>query len=215
QSVSGFIATILSSTSAEALSTWLDDNGYAFTIDDAEKFAPYIEKEWVFTAMKPDPNSPMEMPRGGWDSNVDPVVFTYQATDFEVPLPLLSIRRSFELPMAFFVIDRERADLEGFMTAYSNQISSSELKAIRDLYPTFGGLLETGTTVTRLDKVFGPEDAMDKTIKLRQASSEEEFRRVTGALNSFPGALILLTLVVGTGQRALNHFFSKEGEQNG
>ncbi|HVK09948.1 MAG TPA: DUF2330 domain-containing protein [Gemmataceae bacterium] len=50
--VAGFNAAVLEATSADALTKWLKDNGYAYSPEIAVWAKPYIEQGWKVTALK-------------------------------------------------------------------------------------------------------------------------------------------------------------------
>jgi hypothetical protein len=50
--VAGFKATVLETTSADALVDWLKDNGYAFSPEVKAWAKPYVERGWNITALK-------------------------------------------------------------------------------------------------------------------------------------------------------------------
>ena len=50
--VAGFNAAVLEATSADALTAWLKDNGYAYSPEIAAWARPYIEQGWKVTALK-------------------------------------------------------------------------------------------------------------------------------------------------------------------
>lgn len=54
QRIAGYQAAVLDATEAQALLTWLTDNGYATTPDLDEWLGAYIEKRWIITAFKID-----------------------------------------------------------------------------------------------------------------------------------------------------------------
>lgn len=193
--VGGFIATTIRSDDATALVTWLNQNNYQVKPEDTEKFAPYAEAGWVFTAMRLDTDNVVVPP--SWDTNVDPVVFTYDATEFEVPLPVLSINRAPTLPMVFFIVDDGRAELSGFNVVYANRISGEEYAAIEDRHPNLAPFLAPGKFVTRLDRDFLSEDPMTESIFLKPSANQQEFRRIlwSSVWESFP-AMVLALMVM-------------------
>jgi len=191
QTVGAFHVVTLGAPDPNELVNWLRDNGYDLSGLTAELIAPLVERGWVFTAMKLLEGF---APPDRWDANVDPVLITFEAENLEVPLSFLSINRAPSLPMAFFIVDDHRTTLPGFDETYANAISRSEHAAIAERYPTLGTLIRPGTFLTRLDRTFGPDDAMTESIQLARAPNDEEFRRtLNAALNSFPGALLLLS----------------------
>ena len=203
QTVAGFLAETVSASSTAALTAWMVDHGFDITPGEAAAFGPYIERDWVFTAMLIDPQKPPTLPPGGWDNNVDPVAFVYEADRFEVPLPILDINRESSLPMAFFIVDDHRTELEGFTTVYANEISRSELRAIREEFPVMGGYLDRDRFLTRLDRNFTTQDAFEADLPLRSTSDDREFRRIRSALDSWPAVLIMLLVAVGAAQKFL------------
>ncbi len=50
--VAGFNAVVLQADSAEALVSWLEEHGYAFSPEVQEWAAPYVESSWKITALK-------------------------------------------------------------------------------------------------------------------------------------------------------------------
>lgn len=182
ETVGQFEATIVSSTNPDALVSWLNGNGFEILPDDAERFAPYVARGWFFTAMKMDTtDAANQMPAGGWDAQVNPVVFTYAASEFEIPLPVLTISMGAFLPIVVYVIDDARVEIDGFATDYVNHISASEHAAIAGRHPNLAAFLAPGRTFTRLQKTFSDPGAMSASVVTRRAASNEEFRRISRA----------------------------------
>lgn len=192
KTVGAFDVVILQAGDPQALVDWFNQNGFTYDSGDAARFAPYVEAGWVFTAMHLSEGAEVP-PR--WDTNVDPVLFTFETNAVRIPLPLLAMRRADFFPMAFFVVADHRMDLPGFATAYANRLSADETAAIRDRYPTLGSFLTAGRFVTRLDRTFQPDDPMDADLELVRASSDDEFRRTIGGgvvWGSFPVWAVVL-----------------------
>lgn len=190
--VGAFDVTVLAVSDSQALVDWLNQNGFTYDPQDVARFAPYVAAGWVFTAMHLTPGVPVPQ---SWDTNVDPVLFTFQAPEVRIPLPLVAIHRADTFPMAFFVLADHRMDLPGFTTTYANRLSQDELQAIRRRYPALGSFLTADRFVTRLDRTFRADDPMDQDLVLVRAASDAEFRRVTRSViyGGFPsGAGMLL-----------------------
>ena len=195
--VGAFDATILSAGDPSALGAWLNSNGFSLSPEDELKFAPYVARGWIFTAMKLD--TARVEPGDQVDVNVDPVRFTYAADTLEVPLPILSIHRAERLPMAFFVVDGHRATIPGFTTVYANAVNRSEASAVAARYPELGALIAPGRFVTRLDRIFGPDDPMDGSVYLTRAATDDQYRRTSSfwsGLDAWPVALLMIGLGV-------------------
>ncbi len=195
--VGAFDATILAAGDPSALGAWLNANGFSLSPEDQLKFAPYVARGWIFTAMK------LDTARAGLgdqvDVNVDPVRFTYAADTLEVPLPILSIHRAEWLPMACFVVDDHRGTIPGFTTVYANAVDRSEASAVAARYPELGELIAPGRFVTRLDRIFGPDDPMDESVFLTRAPADDEYRRTSSfwsGLDAWPVALLMIGLGV-------------------
>jgi hypothetical protein len=60
--VAGYDAAILEATSPSALSEWLSSHGYASSPETAEWVAPYVEKKWLFVALRIAPKGPAPAP---------------------------------------------------------------------------------------------------------------------------------------------------------
>ncbi len=192
-SVGAFLATLVRSDNPEALVEWLNGNGFNVDAAEAAAIAPFAERGWVFTAMKLDTSKPeARVPQGGWDSNVDPVVFDFPAADLEVPLSIIGINRGPDMPVVFYVVDDHRTELPGFETLYANRLSTSEYEASKSRYPNLARYLESGRYLTRLDRTFPLSDPMNGSIKLARAASDDEFRRYGTNTGSLSVELLLL-----------------------
>lgn len=205
RTIGAFLATILSSDDPNALVDWLNQHGFQMSDTAADLFAPYVSRGWYFTAMKLDTTDPAnQLPANGWEAVVKPVLFTFAAARFEVPLPLLSINARPFSRMTFYVVDGRRTDLSGFDTAYANRISSSEYEAIRERYPSLAPFVAPDRFVTRLDRVWRDASEMTESVFVKDAATDGEFRRIVSGGSdrpagappdpALPADLILLAL---------------------
>jgi hypothetical protein len=174
--INGLRATILSSDDPDELVRWLNEHDYTIREDDAGRFVPYVDRGWFFTAMRPD-SAGLEMPPEGWDSNVDPVVFTFHAAELELPLPILAINRAESLPIVLYVVDDHRMTLPAFTTFYANRLSPEEYEAIAALYPTLSSYLAPGRMLTAMSRTFTSNAAMTASVVLERAPNDDEYRR--------------------------------------
>lgn len=198
QTVGAFEATIVSSESPNALLEWLNENGFVISPEDAALFVPYVERDWFFTAMKLDTtDAANRMPEIGWDAEVNPVSFTYESEEFELPLPILTINKAPVLPIVVYTVDEHRTSLPGFTTDYANQLTAREFDATISLYPSFSAYLGSGRYLTRLRRTFTDPSTMSESVMVTRAPSNDEFRRVAKAqgLNG-PFDLMLVALPV-------------------
>ncbi len=201
RTVGDFDTATLSGTDPSAIAEWITTHGYAAAAGDLEVLGRYVERGWVFTVMKP--TAPADLSHG---INVDPVAFTFAADSLEVPLDVIGLNRTSYFPVYFAVVADHRMTLPGFLTTYANRVNGSELAAIRARYPAVAARLAEGRFLTRLDRVFTGTDSMDGAIALTRATTDDEYRRSTwweAAPASFPGALLLLFLLLGAWSRGL------------
>ena len=193
--IGGMLATILSSTNADTLATWLNEHQYRVRPEDTARLAPYIERQWFFTAMRPDSSDTQHpMPSGGWNTNVSPIAFTWAGDRFELPLDILDINRAQRLPMLLYVLDEHRARLEGFTTEYANHLDPSEYAAIQERYPSLALHLREGMWFTRLTRIYNYGDTMAGSLSIERAPKDEEYRRVSQGGFRFLGDAWLLGL---------------------
>ncbi len=174
--VGSFDVTVLSSDDPDALTDWLDANGFAVTAEHAAALSPYVDRGWVFTAMKL--RDGVDPPGFGWNSNVDPVSVTFEADRLDVPFDLLGINRDASYTMVFIVVDDHRVTLPGFDTTYANRISSSESASIARFYPSLAPITKAGRMITRLERRFAGGDSMTGLVTVARAPNDDEFRLV-------------------------------------
>ncbi len=175
QKVGAFLATTIQSDDPRQLVQWLLDNNFSISGLSPELLRPLVEADWVFTAMKLDTDKVTAPDR--WDANVDPVRFTYDARSLDVPLPLFTVNRAGQLPMAFFIVDDIKTTFPGFTTTYANRIDDEEFAAIAETYPTVAEFVAPGRFLTRLDHTFVEDRELEEPIRLTQAEDDREFRR--------------------------------------
>jgi hypothetical protein len=170
-------AATLSPEDPGGLVRWLDERGYGIADQQAARFAPFAERGWFFSILRPDSASTgIEMPPEGWDHNVEPMEIRFQADPFEIPLPILAVNREGSLPMILHVIDDHRMTLPGFETTYANRLNEREVRAIEERYPALSGVVAPGRYFTRLRRVFRYDDPMGSSLRLERAPNDDELR---------------------------------------
>lgn len=206
ETVGAFLVRTVSSTDSDALIGWLRANELEFSSTDSSKIAPLVDDGWFFTTMKLDTSQAgTEVPEQGWNTNVDPVEFSFAATEFVLPLPFLSINRAPTLPMVLYVIDDHRMDLPGFAVRYVNQISESEFGRIEQSHPTVAAYLQPGRFLTRLDRTFTQDRQFEKNVTLVRAAHDTEVRQGLGQarmmLQSWPLQILWMAGLLGLARR--------------
>ena len=196
--VGAFEATVVSSDDAVALVEWLIDNGYAVDGLSISVLEPLVADGWVFTAMKL--REGIEMPTGGWNTNVEPVRFDYEADEFEIPFGFLSVNRAATQRMVFYVVDDHRVTLPSFDTTYANRIAGSESSAIERQYPSLVPYISEGRFFTRLESTFFSGTGSLGRTTLRRAPTDDEFRATWRQFSSWgsglPGWMLAFILVL-------------------
>ncbi len=206
QNIGGLRTTVISSGDPQSLVDWLGANGYGLPPGDAARFAPYVSRHWFFTAMQPDTTTASgQMPPEGWNAQIQPIVLTYAADTFEVPLDLLTIETGYQAPIAVFAIDDHRMTLDGFTTEYANRLSAAEFSAMQRLYPGLATFLAPGRFLTRLQYVVYGSDPPRGSVRLHQAPTDAEFRRTGsyyGLRYAGVGPLLLVVALLAARRRA-------------
>lgn len=193
QIVGAFEVTVIGVDTPSSLVEWLDAEGFEVNADDSTAFAPYVDRGWVFTAMRS-----VEPLPATWVRSVDPVRITFAATEFEVPLPLLAINRANRMRMVFYVVDRHRLRLPGYDTVYANRLSASELDAIAERRPTLVQELREHWWLTRLERTYGPDDDLSEPATMDAVLDPTEVVTVVPLrAGGVDPALIVLVLVAG------------------
>jgi hypothetical protein len=204
ETVGAFEATILTAGSATALVDWLRANDFAYTAADSQAFAPYVDRAWIFTAMKLDSTAAELPPVGVWSVALDPVAISFDAETLEVPLPILGINRGPRFDVTFLVVADRRMTLPGFRTRYANRITPSELRAMREEAPTFAEYLDADHVLVRLHRGFLPADDMNGSPVLAVAASDDEVIPglvVTGGVPAGPLLLVGVGLAASVAAR--------------
>jgi len=200
QTVGAFEVTVIGVDTSSSLVAWLQAEGFDVSPADSVAFAPYVDRGWVFTAMRSvDPLGDQ------WAVSVDPIRITYDAVEFEVPLPLLAINRASRMRMLFFVVDEHRPHLPGYETVYANRPSASELGAIAGRRPTLIQELRERWWLTRLERTYGPDDDLSEPAVMSEVLDPTEVVTVVplraGGVD--PAWLLLVLVMGGAGVRAV------------
>jgi len=206
ETVGAFLVTTVSSTDSGALLGWLRANALSFSSDDSSKIAPLVDEGWFFTAMKLDTSQiGTEVPDQGWNTNVDPVEFSFPASDLVVPLPFLSINRASAVPMVFYIVDDHRMNLPGFSTRYVNRISETEHRNIVESHPTVGAYLAPGRFLSRLDRTFTQDRQFEDNVTVVRSANDYEVRQGLGQaqmlLQSWPVQVLMMVGLLGLVRR--------------
>ena len=176
QSVGKFDTVTLSATDPDALINWLQDNDYNYSVNDKDILDYYIQRGWVFTAMKLNVPSDSEIP-DYYSYNVNPVLFRYSATSLIYPLRLSSINAGDRTDVVTYILSDTKMTFPGARVEYANRMDDKELDEILERYPAFGGLIGQSRYLTKLRRTFSIME-MDADVEIVPATDSEEFRKV-------------------------------------
>lgn len=176
QPVGAFDTVTLSATDPDALINWLQDNNYKYSVQDKEILDYYIQKGWVFTAMKID-TTPSQGMSEYYKYNINPIIFRYSAGSFVYPMRLASINIEDRTDVVVYVLSDSKMTFQGAKVEYANRIDDNELKDISESYPVFGGLIGQNRYITKLRRTF-PIMEMDSDVEIVPASNNREFKGI-------------------------------------
>jgi hypothetical protein len=97
---------------ADDLYTWLKENKYSYSGDEAT-LDFYIKKKWFFTVMKIDTMQMKRKPDGSFDGEVTPTRFTFASEKLVYPLKITQISVKDKTEALFYVQTAHKVDLPG------------------------------------------------------------------------------------------------------
>jgi hypothetical protein len=106
---------ILAADRADALYTWLKENRYHYTGDEAT-LDFYVKKKWFFTVMKIDTKQMKRNPDGTFTGDVTPTRFQFTSNKLIYPLKITQISVKDKTEALFYVQAPYKVDLPGDMT---------------------------------------------------------------------------------------------------
>lgn len=128
--------TVLSADDATALSTWLNNHGYAYPEKDKYIFQDYIEHGWYFTAVKltPDVLDNYNVTSALYSGTATPLQFIFSADKLVYPLKISQVQAaadySYDQFINLYIITDHRQDVTGFTVNYADKISAEKIKAL-------------------------------------------------------------------------------------
>lgn len=197
QDVGAFDTVILTADNPMALTDWLDEHGYHHSIDDNAILQDYIDRKWVFTAMRLNVEQFEDgerRPARFFNATIDPILLTYAADKLIYPLRLTSISARQGTDVTVYILTANKMHFPGAKVEYANRITDGERDAIRLRHPTFSSFIGELRYLTRLRRSFARIE-MDTDFELVQHQDDQEFRRVRYmGVASLPDALLLVLM---------------------
>lgn len=172
KTIGAFDTVTLSASDPDALTKWLRENGYRFSNNDKSVLDYYIQKGWVFTAMKFNEPALMDTP-----CNINPIIFRYSASSLIYPIRLMSINTEDSTSLVIYVLSNSKMTFPNAVVEYANNIDDNELKEIEKNYPAFAGLIGQNRYLTKLKRTFSIME-MDSDIEITKSSNNKEFKGI-------------------------------------
>jgi hypothetical protein len=107
---------IIAAGRADDLYTWLKENKYSFSGDEAT-LDYYIKKKWYFTVMKIDTMQMKKKPDGSFQGDVTPTRFTFATEKLIYPVKITQVSVKDKTDALFYVQAPSKVDLPGDMTS--------------------------------------------------------------------------------------------------
>jgi hypothetical protein len=167
--------------SASVLADYLEAWGYLHA-GNRSRVEPalqhYIAKSWCFVALRVDSSRQgLDFHEGYWTGGLDPVRFTFQASEPVYPMRISAISARDATMVLLYACGVHRMTFEGAATEYANRLTAEELPELRAAYPLLGDLIAEPCFITKLRRTFSAE-AMQDDIVLTRAATDEELRRI-------------------------------------
>jgi len=121
QTLGPFDVSSLAATDADALRTWLDENGYTFSAGVGDVIQPYIDQEWYFVAIRlqlQDTAAPLT-------GALDPLWVTFPAETLVYPMRAAAMG-SGSLPVFLYLLAEHRLKLSDSIRFGEDEISFAD-----------------------------------------------------------------------------------------
>ncbi|MEI6308437.1 MAG: DUF2330 domain-containing protein [bacterium] len=169
--------TLAARTSGE-LERWLQENGFLLPDGASAIIADYVQRGWVFLAMRLDIIPLLEeIPADGLIGLVQPVLLRFDAPWLVYPLRISSLNGDASA-ITLYIAGRRRAEADGFSVRWAHQVGVEELSN-PILYAFWNDFLPAASYLTRLEAELFPWQ-MSADLPIGQASSDQPFRQVIG-----------------------------------
>jgi len=205
QLVGIYQAMILGADDADALTDSLTAWGFLHD-DNADDFTPlldaYVQDDWYFVTLKVDSTAFDEAQQDWyWSGGMQPIALTFTCETPTYPMRISALSAVDDTSVILYVNADRRMDFSGAETEYANNLSESEVRAIRSSYPDLGALLQPGDYLTKLKRSYSPAQ-MDADVLLQAATSNTEYRRIYYSGLPLTTGLLVLVFAVGLAMRS-------------
>jgi hypothetical protein len=174
QRLGPFDVARLTATDPDALSGWLDDNGFALPPRLAKELKPYVEQKWEYVAVKLVPS---ERDRA-LDGPLDPLHLTFKSDRLVYPMRLSRAAREAQYLRLYVLAPHRmqpRSDIGGDKPdlLYAGRLDEQE-----GVQRPLSELAGEETYLTAFDQSFPVPARINGDHELRPASSDSAFHKV-------------------------------------
>ena len=180
----------LAANDAQALTDWLNTNGYKFPSNASQIFQTYVEQKWYYIAARVSPNKASSV-----KGELDPLWLTFKSDRVIYPMRPSALARG---PMGVFlyILSDHRMNVAGLRTEFAGWIAPSDLTVASD-HP-IRQVVNRKYFLTKLQRmVFSPASEITDDY-VASPVSDQEYRAVTYKyVDTVAGIPILSLLCVG------------------
>jgi len=152
--------TTLSASDPNSLVEWLNDNGYAFPIEDQEILDYYVQKNWFFVAMKIQHEEIINSSEN-YTGAIQPIGIMFFSDEMVYPLKISSLSTpSWGTEVLIYTFSDERVTFPGATEEYNAIITPDQLEE----YPILRGLIDETFVLTKLRKNFSAAEMDDDLL---------------------------------------------------
>jgi hypothetical protein len=166
---------------ADALTDSLTAWGFlhAGNVDQvAPALAAYVDEGWFFVTLKVDSTAFAEPQYGWyWYGGMEPIRLCFDAEAPVYPMRISALSAVDDTSVTLYVAADRRMDFAGGETLYANAFNTREKRALNARYPDLVPLLAAGGYLTKLRRLYNPEQ-MTADIHLVPASTNAEYHRI-------------------------------------
>lgn len=134
QNIGPFDVANLAATDANALKTWLDENGFQLDPRTTEILAPNIEKKWTFVAIRVRPDQTDAQLKG----DLAPLQISFEANELIYPMRSTALADNLQTVVLYVLADHRVEKNVAFgpsRVSYANWVEPSALGAGSTLLP--------------------------------------------------------------------------------
>ena len=130
KNVGDFTTTILRANDVDALTDWLDDNGYSYTDDDIETFEYYISlRTYYFVALKINVVDNAQHDDEGFFGKLSPIELSFAVNYPVVPIRIMKADMD-EMELTIYTLGEDMYYLPGVNTLFSQKITDEYLPEV-------------------------------------------------------------------------------------